>query len=157
MSGTVLPPMSPRGTIQRPSYPGFSRVWPYPFLVDPLGFVSTRPRAPPVNKGTMPARRLQEIARLPQDPGLFTVPSSTSPRHPRDGRPSLGHVATATSTAPIVPSPLRHHPRVFCTPQPPLESIKGEAEGSPNERRKNISSNTPSFFFLETWDRLPLL
>jgi hypothetical protein len=96
-----------------PSYPGFSGVWPYSFLINPLSYVPTRPRAPPVNKGTTPARRLQEIARPPQDPGLFTVPSSTSPRHHRDGRPSPGHVATATSTSPIVPSPPRHHPKGF--------------------------------------------
>jgi hypothetical protein len=32
---------------------------------------------------------------------------------PRDGRRSQGHVATATSTVPIAPSPPRHHPRVL--------------------------------------------
>jgi hypothetical protein len=45
-----------------------------------------------------------------------------------------------------VPSPPRHHPRVFCTPRPPLEPIKeeedssseGDEEFSPSEI--NISS-----------------
>jgi hypothetical protein len=60
-------------------------------------------------KETTPARQLQGIACPPKDPGFFTVPSSTSPRHPRDGRPLPGHVATATSTTPVAPSPPRHY------------------------------------------------
>jgi hypothetical protein len=107
------------------------------------------------------------IARSSQDPGSFTVPSPTSPRHPRDGRHSHMHVARATSTAHTVPSPLRHRLRVLGTPRPPLDPIKERAEGSPDKRttRKtdvfstseiNISSNTPFYSSFETWDRFPL-
>jgi hypothetical protein len=131
-SGTVLPLMPPRGAIRRPSCSGFSGIRPYPFLVNPLSCVPTRPRAPSINRGTTPVRRPQGIARSSQDPGSFTVPSPTSPRHPRDGWHSQMHVATATSTAPTAPSPLRHHLRVLGTPQPPLDPIKERAEGSPN-------------------------
>jgi hypothetical protein len=128
--------MPHRGTIRRPSCPGFSGVRPYPFLVDPLRYAPTEPRALPVNKGTTLARQLQGIARLPQHPGCFTVPSSTSPRHHGDGHPLPGHVATTTSTVPTAPSPPRHHPRVSCTPRPPLESIKEETESSPQGKKK---------------------
>jgi hypothetical protein len=62
-SGTVLPLMPPRGAIRRPSCSGFSGIRPYPFLVNPLSCVSTRPRALSVNKGTTPLRRPQGIAR----------------------------------------------------------------------------------------------
>jgi hypothetical protein len=154
-SGTILPSTPPRGTIGRPLRSGFSRVRPYPFLVNPLRYGPTGPRAPLVNKGTTPARRQQGIACPPQDPGSFAVPSPTSPRHPRDGRHSQRHVATTTSTEPTAPSPPRHHPRVFWTPRPPLESIKEEAESSPL-RRSTSQAILHFFLFLETWDRLPL-
>jgi hypothetical protein len=45
--------------------------------------------------------------------GLFTVPSITSPWHPKDGWPFLEHVATTISTAPVEPSLLRHRPSAF--------------------------------------------
>jgi hypothetical protein len=141
--------------------PGFSGTQYYPFLVDPLSHVPTRPRAPPVNKGTTSTCRPQGIAHSPQDLGSFTVPS---PWHPRDGRHLQMHVATATFTAP----PRLHLQGTalgfFRTPRPPLDPIKGKAEGSPGKgtyifstTEINISSNTPFSSFLETWDRLPLL
>jgi hypothetical protein len=111
--------------------PGFSGARPYPFLIDPLSYVLTRPRPPPVYKGMTPARRLQGIARSTQDLGSFIVPSSTSPRHPGDSRPLPEHAATATSTAPIEPSPLRHRLKVLGALEPSLDHIKGRAEGSP--------------------------
>jgi hypothetical protein len=106
--------------------PGFSGARYYPFLVDPLSHVPTRPRVPSVNRGTMPVRQPQGITCSPQDPGPFTVPSSMSARYPRYGRPLPGHVATA----PTKPSPLRHRLRVLWTPRPSLDSIKERAEGS---------------------------
>jgi hypothetical protein len=147
--------------------PGFSGIRPYPFLVDPLCYVPTRPRPPPVNKGPTPVRRPQGVARSSQEPGPFTIASSP---YPGDGRPLPGHVATATSTAPAGPSPLRHRLRVLGIAEPSLDSIKEKADGSPmggrtNEQRRatffstseiNISSNTPLYYFLETWDRFPL-
>jgi hypothetical protein len=114
----------------------------------------------------MHARRLQGIARSTQDPGPFTVPSSTSPRHPRDGRPLPGHATTATTTAPIEPSPLRHRLRVLGTPQPSLNPIKERVEGSPREGEEKstdvflyFSDQHPTqhpIFTFETWDRFPL-
>jgi hypothetical protein len=97
------------------------------------------------------------ITRSTQDPGPFTVPSSTSPRHPGDGRPLPGHAATATSTAPIEPSSLRHRLRVLGTPEPSLDPIKERAEGSLSTREENrrfsplqrsTSQATPYFTFL---------
>jgi hypothetical protein len=100
------------------------------FSSTPLSHVPTKPRALSVNRRTTSVRRLQGIARPPQDPGPFTVPSSTLPRHPGDGQPLPGHVATTTSTAPTTASPLRHRLRVLGTPRPSLDSIKERAEGS---------------------------
>jgi hypothetical protein len=62
-------------------------------------------------------------------------------------------------------------PRVCCKSYPPLESIKGEGKdlSRQEDRRRenktdtfptseiNISSNTPLYYFFETWDRFPLL
>jgi hypothetical protein len=85
---------------------------------------------------------------------------------PRDGRHSHMHVATATSTAPTVPSPIRHCLRVLGTPRPPLDPIKKRTVGSLEDKRTkrdifstsdiNISSNTLFYSFLETWDWLSL-
>jgi hypothetical protein len=125
--------------------PRFSGIQPYPFLVDPLSCVPTRPRPPPVNKGPTPVRRPQGIARLSQDPGPFTVPSSMSSPYPGDGRPLPGHVVTATSTVPPGPSPPRHRPRVLGTAEPSPGSIKEEAEGSQEEDgRTNNEDRRPS-------------
>jgi hypothetical protein len=159
-SSTVLPSTPPRRTRRQPPCPGFLGLGIIRSLSTRLSHVPTRPRAPSVNRGTTPVRRPQGIARSPQDPGSFTVPS---PRHPRDDRHSQMHVATATSTAPTAPSPPRHRLRVFRTSRSPLDSIKEKADGSPNKGNKTdvfstseIKSNTPFSFFLETWDRLPL-
>jgi hypothetical protein len=144
-----LPLFTPRQALfyhRRPSThktmtaaPGFPRARPYPFLVDSLSNVSIWPRPPSVNKGMTPARQLQGISRSTQGPGSFTVPSS-SPRHPGDGRPFLEHAATATSTAPIKLSPLRHRLRVLGAPKPSLDTIKERAEGSPGDREKRIDT-----------------
>jgi hypothetical protein len=95
---------------------GFSGGRYYPFLVEP-------PQSCPDQASSVIGQQRNNartsttgIARSPQDPGSFTVPSPTSPRHPRDGWHSQMHVAIATSTVPIAPSPLRHHLRVFGTP-----------------------------------------
>jgi hypothetical protein len=134
---TVNTPSTHKKTTTAPRFPGAQ---PYPFLVDLLNYVLTWPRLPPVNKGMTPARRLQGIARSTQGLGSFTVPSSISPRHPEDDRPSPEHAATAASTTPIEPSPLRHRLRVLGAPEPSLDPIKGRAEGSPGDRRKKIDT-----------------
>jgi hypothetical protein len=159
MPSTVLPSTTPRRARRQPLHPGFLGLGIIRSPSTSLSHVPTRPRAPPVNKGMTPVRRPQGIARSPQDPGPFTVPSSTSPRHSGDGRPLPGHVTTATSTVPAESSPLRHYLRVLGIPRPSLDSIKERAEGSPKRTTKidifstseiNISSNTLFFSFLET-------
>jgi hypothetical protein len=128
MLGTVPPSMPPRGTTRRPSYPGIPGALSYPFPVDPP---QLRLDPPSTNRRSTKEQCLH--VRSPQDPGSFTVPSLTWPWYPGDGRPFLEHVATATFTAPIEPSPLRHRPRVSSTPLPSLDPIKGKAGDSPRE------------------------
>jgi hypothetical protein len=130
--------------------PGFSGAQHYPFLIDPLSYVLTRPRPPPVNQGMTSARRPQGIARSSQDLGSFTVPSPTSPQHPRDGWPLPGHVVTTTSTVLAEPSPLRHHLRVLGIPRPPIDPIKGKAEGSLGDKNKEHKQYRDILLF---WDK----
>jgi hypothetical protein len=75
---------------------------------------------------------------LDTGPRTFHRHVSTSPRHPGDGRPLPGHVATAASAASAEPSLLRHRLRVSGTPRPPLDPIKERAEGS--QRETNVFS-----------------
>jgi hypothetical protein len=126
----------------RPSCPGFFGARPYPFLVDPLSYVLTRPRLPLDNKRTTPVRRPQGIACPLQHSGCFTVPSSTSPRRPRDGLHVSGHVATAISTAPVLSSPPRHPLGFFVDLAPPLETIKGEDKELSGGDRRTTSRST---------------
>jgi hypothetical protein len=110
--------------------PGFSGARYYPFLVDPPQSCPDQASSAVGQQRNNARTSTTWIARSSQDPGSFTVPSPTSLRHPRDGWHSQMHVATATSTAPTAPSPLRHRLRVLGTPRPPLDSIKERAEGS---------------------------
>jgi hypothetical protein len=128
MSSIVPSSTPPRGTTRRPSYPGISGARPYPFPVDPPQI-----RLDPASTNRRSTKEQRLHVRSPQDLGSFTVPPLTSPWYPGDGRPFLEHVATATSTAPVEPSPLRHRPRVSSTPLPSLDPIKGKAGDPPRE------------------------
>jgi hypothetical protein len=108
MPDTVPPSMPPRGIRRRPSYPEISGVWPYPFPVDP-----PRLRLDPASTNRRSTKGQCLHVRSPQDLGSFTVPSLTPPWYSGDGRPFLEHVATATSTASVEPSPLRHRPGIY--------------------------------------------
>jgi hypothetical protein len=126
-SSTVLPSTPPRLTRRQPPRPDFLG----------LGLIrsSSTPQLCPDPASTAIDQQRNDartsatgIARSTQGPGSFTVPLTTPPRHPGDGRPFPEHAATATSTAPIEPSPLRHHLRVLGAPESSLDPIKGRGD-----------------------------
>jgi hypothetical protein len=94
MLSTVLPLDTPSTYVATTTVPRFSGARPYPFLVDPL---NSTPDPASTAAG-------QTEGRYPYDdtgdrtthtgPGQFTIPSSTSLRYARDGRPLPRHVAT---------------------------------------------------------------
>jgi hypothetical protein len=123
-----------RSTIDAPSRHNTTSV----ISRDSWGPALSIPRRPPQLRLDPPSTNRRSTkeqclhVRSPQDPGSFTVPSLTSPWYPGDGRPFLEHVATATSTTLVEPSPLRHRPRAS-TPLPSLDPIKGKAGDSSRE------------------------
>jgi hypothetical protein len=96
----------PRGRIRRVPYPTILGTRPYPFTVDPprpaLDPASTNRRSKQESKACM-TQDLESFHRL-----ILYVTMVSG-----DGRPFLGHVATAASTAFDKTSPLRH-PRCPC-------------------------------------------
>jgi hypothetical protein len=154
----------------RPSCPGISGARPYPHLVDPSSATS-RPGLDRHRTTKGPCS--YDDHRKPHVLNSIRDVSSSyhqqSPRHPGDGRPSPEHVATATSTAPAESSPLRHRLRVSLGLHLPYKRegrglFRGEETMTTDDEDRrfsstseiNISSNTPFYLFLETWDRLPL-
>jgi hypothetical protein len=101
-------------------------------------------------------------------PGCLTVPSSTSPRH--QGWPARTRAHRHSSTYYAHPIFFSKTPLGFCCkprPSPCVYKRRGprDLRGGIKKKHKtsfvptlaiNISSNTPPFSSLETWDRFPL-
>jgi hypothetical protein len=93
-------------TVQ-PSCPGISKARPYPFLVDPLSYIPTRPRPSSVEQGDHGPYVDQKELHV-----LYSIRMSRRPiinvaATPRDGLHIPGHVAIATPTVPSLPYPSR--------------------------------------------------
>jgi hypothetical protein len=138
-SSTILPSTPPRHTRRQPPHLGFLGLSiicssSTPSATSRPGLDSRRStkeqRSHVDHRGSHARHRTQGLSPS-RHQHHHDTPGSTSPRHPGDGWPLMRHVAIATSTVPAEPSPPRHRLRVFCTPRPPLEPIKEEADGSP--------------------------
>jgi hypothetical protein len=118
----------PRGRIRRVLYPAIPGTRPYPFTIDP-------PR-PVLDPASTNRRTKQECkACMIQDPESFHRLIIYVTTVSRDGRPFLGHIATAASTAFDKTSPVRH-PRRPCLPLPYKKAGRGLYEGANNEQQK---------------------
>jgi hypothetical protein len=118
----------PRGRIRQSPYPTISGIRPYPPVLDPT---STQPRPTIGQQGgkTDMAQDSRSFNRL--------VPYVTMVSG--DGRPFLGHVATATSTGIDKTSP-QDSPGVPASSYP----IKGRARALQGRRTKQDASQKPS-------------
>jgi hypothetical protein len=118
----------PRERIRQGPYPTISGIRPYPPILDPT---STRPRPTIGQQGGK--------GDVAQDSGSFCrlVPDVTMVS--RDGRPFLGHVATATSTGIDKTSP-QGTPGASATSYP----IKGQARALQGGTRQDTSQKPSS-------------
>jgi hypothetical protein len=148
--------------------PGFPGARPYPFLNNPYGYDPTRPRPPSVNKRITPARRPQEIAHPLPRQGVS--PSHRPHHYDTQEWPARTRACRHSSTYCAHPTFFSKTPLGFCCkprPSPCVYKRKGPRalRGGRKKKHKtgffptlaiNISSNTPPFSSLETWDRFLL-
>jgi hypothetical protein len=136
----------PRGRIRQGPYPAIPETRPYPLTIDP-----PRPVLHPTSNQPRPTASQQgRKADVTQDPKSFHRLILYVTMVSRDGRPFLGHVATATSTAINKTSPQRH-PRRPCLLLPYKRADMGSTRGrrttddekpvSIPPKKINISSN----------------
>jgi hypothetical protein len=146
----------PRGRIRQGPYPTISGIRPYPPVLDPA---STQPRPTIGQQGGK--------ADVAQDSGSFhrLIPYVTMVSG--DGRPFLGHVATATSTGidktspqdssgvPASSYPIKGQARAL---QGGMDEQSQKPSTSKQRQKIIISSNLPCTltFPLETWARFSL-
>jgi hypothetical protein len=141
-----------------PSCPEISGAQPYPFLVDPLSHVPTRPRPPLIEQGDhgpyVDHKELHVLYSL-----WDVLPSRHQRHHDALGWPVCARARRYSNTYSARSTlSFKTPPRVCGRPYPPLESIKGEGKDlsgggqqATNETHEtdasptsanNISSNT---------------
>jgi hypothetical protein len=117
----------PRGRIRQGPYPTILGIQPYPLVLD---LASTRPRPTIGQQG--------ERADVAQDSGSFYCLVLYVTMVSRDGRPFLGHVATATSTGIDETSPQKH-PRRPCVLLPYKRAGRDSTRDNKQETTRNQS------------------